>query len=66
MYLNHGIGAGHHGDEQVEQDGYVQHQVRCKHEQSPEARVCVDSIQVKAIDSNLTKSGPEQRLYGFE
>lgn len=65
-YLNDGIGAGHHGDEQVEQDGHVQHQVRGEHEQSPEAGVRVDAVQVEAVDADLAEARPEQRLYRFE
>lgn len=66
MYLNDGVGAGHHGDEQVKQNGHVEHQVGSEHEQTPEASIRVDAIQVEAVDANLSEARPKQCLNRFE
>lgn len=66
MLRDHCVGIGHHGDEEIQEDNYVDHAVRSEHKKSPETRVRLDPRQFKVLQAHHSETGPEERLRGFK
>ena len=55
----------HHGDQQVEQHDDVDDGEGAEHDEAPEPGELLDAGQLKVVQINQTKYGPEQCLNGF-
>ena len=55
----------HHGDEKIEQNDNIDDGEGTKHEHAPEPGELLDASQLKVVQINQTKYGPEQSLNGF-
>ena len=64
--MNHVVGVGHHGDEQVEEHNDVDDGVRTKHKHCPETREGTQAHQLEGVQFNQTKRSPKQGLGGLE
>jgi hypothetical protein len=53
------IGMIHHGDQKVQEDDYVDDRVSPKHQHSPEPCEALDTSQLKVVQIDEPKHGPE-------
>lgn len=65
-HVDHVVGVGHHGDQQVEEHNDVDHGVRAEHEHGPEPREGAQTHQLEGVQFNETERGPKQGLGGLE
>ncbi len=56
------VGVVHHGDEQVEEDDYVDDGEGAEHEEAEVAGELLDAGQLKVVQVYQAEAGPEQRL----
>jgi hypothetical protein len=56
------IGVVHHGDQKVQQDHDVDDRVCSKHQHAPEPGEALDASQLKVVQIDEAKHGPEQCL----
>ena len=61
-YKDDVVGAGHHGDQQVDQHNDDDDRVAAEHEQGPESGELRDSGQLEVLQVDQPEHGPEQRL----
>ena len=52
----------HHGDEEVEQDDDVDDGEGAEHDEAPEPRELLDARQLKVVEVDEAKGGPEEGL----
>ena len=59
------VGVIHHGNEQIEQDDYIDHREGPKHEETKKPCKFLDASQLKVFQVYQAKYCPEQGLRGF-
>ena len=58
-YKDDVVGAGHHGDQQVDQHNDDDDGVATEHEQGPEPGELLDAGQLEVVQVDQSKHGPE-------
>lgn len=64
--MDHVVGVGHHGNQQVEKHDDVDDGVRAEHKHGPEPREGAQTHQLEGVQFNETKRSPKQGLGGLE